>query len=171
MAAGNTYEAIATQTLGSAQASVTFSSIPSTYTDLILVVSGSSTAGTNGRMRVGNGSVDTGTNYSFTSLDGNGTSALSYRFTNETSYAMQWYSQFSTAPGNVTTEITHIMDYSNTTTYKPIIVRSGLVATGTSAGVGLWRSTAAINTLTYFCANATTFAAGFTASLYGIKAA
>jgi hypothetical protein len=37
MAAGNTYEAIATQTLGSAAASVTFSSIPGTYTDLVIV--------------------------------------------------------------------------------------------------------------------------------------
>lgn len=166
-----TYEPIATTTLGSAASSVTFSSIPSTYTDLILVVSGSSTTGTNARMRVGNGSVDTGSNYSFTSLDGNGTSALSYRFTSETSYAMEWYSQFSTAPGNVTTEITHIMNYANTTTYKSILVRSNLVATGVSAGVGLWRSTSAINVLNYFCASATTFAAGFTATLYGVKAA
>jgi hypothetical protein len=38
MAAGNTYEAIATQTLGSDAASVTFSSISGAYTDLIMVV-------------------------------------------------------------------------------------------------------------------------------------
>lgn len=167
---GYTYESIATTTLSSAASSVTFSSIPSTYTDLILVVRGSSTAGTNARMRVGNGSVDTGSNYSFTSMDGTGSAAVSTRFTNETSYAMQWYSQFSTAPDRVTTEITHIMDYANTTTYKSIIVRSGLWLTGTSEGIGLWRSTAAINTLTYFCAGATTFAAGFTATLYGLAA-
>jgi hypothetical protein len=46
MPAGNTYEAIATQTLGSAAASVTFSSIPGTYTDLVLVVAGTLTTGT-----------------------------------------------------------------------------------------------------------------------------
>ena len=166
-----TYEPIATTTLGTATSSVTFSSIPSTYTDLVLVVSGSSTAGTNGRMRVGNGSVDTGSNYSFTTLDGDGTSALTSGFTNQTSYTMQWYSQFSTVPDRVTTEITHIMNYANTTTYKTILVRSNFWLTATSAGVGLWRSTSAINVLTYFCANATTFAAGFTATLYGVKAA
>lgn len=166
-----TYEPIATTTLGSASSSVTFSSIPSTYTDLILVVVGSSTSGTNARMRVGNGSVDTGSNYSFTSMDGTGSAAASTRFTNETSYAMEWYSQFSTSPDRVTTEITHLINYANTTTYKPIIVRSNLWLTGTSEGIGLWRSTAAINTLTYFCAGATTFATGFTATLYGVKAA
>ena len=38
MAAGATYEPIATQTLASAAASITFSSIAATYTDLRLVL-------------------------------------------------------------------------------------------------------------------------------------
>jgi hypothetical protein len=45
MAAGNTYVAIAEQTLGTAAASVTFSSISGTYTDLVLVVTGTMTGG------------------------------------------------------------------------------------------------------------------------------
>ena len=40
MAAGNTYVALATQTLGSATATVTFSSISGAYTDLVLVYNG-----------------------------------------------------------------------------------------------------------------------------------
>jgi len=163
-----TYEPIATTTLGTAASSVTFSSIPSTYTDLILIVSGSSTAGTTGRMRVGNGSVDTGSNYSFTSMDGNGTSALSTRFTSETSYAMQWYSQFSTAPDRVTNEITHIMNYANTTTYKTVLSRAGGASDRLAAFVGMWRNTAAITTVTV---TNLTYPTGTTFNLYGITAA
>ena len=39
MAAGSTYTPIATTTLGSA-GTITFSSIPSTYTDLVIVLNG-----------------------------------------------------------------------------------------------------------------------------------
>ena len=165
-----TYEPIATNTLGSAASSVTFSSIPSTYTDLILVVNGSTTIGSGSRLRIGNGSVDTGSNYSFTFLEGTGTATNTYRNTNVDYLQMNNYSQFAPSPTYNTTEIVQIMNYANTTTYKTVMNRSNLAQTGVSTMVGLWRSTSAINVITYYCSNATTFEAGFTATLYGIKA-
>jgi hypothetical protein len=166
-----TYEPIATTTLGTAASSVTFSSIPSTYTDLILVVNGSSTSGTNARLQIGNGSVDTGSNYSTTPLEGSGSAVFSSRVTNAAFFQVNNYSQFAPSPTHNTTEIIQIMNYSNTTTFKTIMDRSNLAQTGVSTMVGLWRNTTSINILTYYCANATTFEAGFTATLYGIKAA
>ena len=64
--ATNTYVALDTQTLGSAAASVTFSSIPQTYTDLVLVINGYSINDVDWRFRMGNGSIDSGSNYSGT---------------------------------------------------------------------------------------------------------
>ena len=84
MAAGSTYSTIATTTLASAAASYTFSSIPTTYTDLILVLNGSFDTFNNVRFQVGNGSVDTGSNYSATRLLGDGSAASSDRISNTT---------------------------------------------------------------------------------------
>lgn len=167
----STMTPIATTTLGSAASSVTFSSIPGTYTDLILVVNGSSTIGTGSRLRIGNGSVDTGSNYSFTFLEGTGTTTNTYLNSNAAYIQMNNYSQFAASPTYNTTEIVQIMNYANTTTYKTVMNRSNLAQTGVSTMVGLWRSTSAINVITYYCSNATTFEAGFTATLYGVKAA
>ena len=62
----NTYEPIATNTLGSAASSVTFSSIPSTYTDLIVVMNYANSTGLADVFFRFNG--DTGSNYSDTIL-------------------------------------------------------------------------------------------------------
>ncbi len=175
MAAGNTYESIATQTLGSAAASVTFSSIPATYTDLILVVSGLSDNSANiyeaMYMQVNS---DTGSNYSNTSLYGDGSSATSGRATSATSVEItRLNSTFSsnTAPG---TEIVHLQNYSNATTYKTFLGRTSNIPNGNlnvGAVVGLWRSTAAITSIKVGPVVGTNFVAGSTFSLYGIKAA
>ena len=82
MAAGNTYVAIATNTLGSAAASVTFSSIPGTYTDLVIVTQAISATADNVGIRFNS---DSGSNYSQTWLSGNGTSAISSRYSSSTS--------------------------------------------------------------------------------------
>ena len=58
-------------------------------------------------------------------------------------------------------------------TYKTMLTMDSNDLNGSGSvetTVGLWRSTAAINTIT-LSANADTFAAGTTATLYGIKAA
>jgi hypothetical protein len=71
-----TYEPIATTTLGTAAASITFSSIPATYTDLRLVVVAKAVSASTLDVRFNN---DSGTNYSKTEISGDGSSAVSFR--------------------------------------------------------------------------------------------
>jgi len=164
MAAGNTYESIATQTLGSAAASVTFTSIPSTYTDLVLVFAGTNSANSEGTLQV-NG--DTATNYSATVLDGNGSSASSARYATRSSI----YTQVLGCGTDQYNMIIHLQNYSNTTTYKTILTRFNAASKGTSACVGLWRSTSAITSITLGNLSGGNFNTGAVISLYGIKAA
>ena len=172
MPAGNTYEAIATQTLGSAAASVTFSSIPSTYTDLILVVRAASSAITELDVRVGNSSVDTGNNYSSTIITGNGTTATSVRQSPTAQFRLNYNSLVSTTLGN-SVHIFNFMNYANTSTYKTVLYRGNDASYGVDASVGLWRSTSAINIITLYAnvAGVRTFSTDSTFSLYGIKSA
>jgi len=169
MPAGKTYTPLATTTLSSAAASVTFSSISSSYTDLILVASitGVSVA-TDPWIRVGNGSVDTGTNYSWTWLAGNGGAVYSERGTNNSKL---YYSAISTIQNNVQLVTFHFMNYSNTTTNKTILWREADAGTETGATVGLWRSTSAINTIEISLDASRTYSSGSMFTLYGIKAA
>jgi hypothetical protein len=162
----STYTPIATTTLGSAAASYTFSSIPSTYTDLVLIASGLvSTNGYDFDIRV-NG--DTATNYSYTALGGNGSSAASYRNSNVTFMRFSTYSSWHTS--TISNTIIQFQNYSNATTYKTVIGRGNDTTYGTDATVGLWRSTSAINSITALVQGAN-FSTGTTFTLYGIEAA
>jgi hypothetical protein len=154
-----TYEPIATTTLGTSASSVTFSTIPGTYTDLVLVVNGTSTA-TNGNEMQFNG--DTGNNYSFTLLYGDGSSATSSRNSN---ISFAYAGRTNT---NQSVSITQIMNYANTTTYKTVLTRANSNGDIVMANVSMWRSTSAITSLVYAGA---TFNSGTVFTLYGIKAA
>jgi hypothetical protein len=169
MAAGGTYEPIATTTLGSASNSVSFSSISGSYTDLILVATGKNSTGFDGiDIRVGNGSLDTGSNYSQTMLNGNGSSAQSSRDSSATSMTNMGITSSSTEQ----VSIYHFMNYSNTTTYKTVLARSNVTDFRVAAIIGLWRSTSAINTIQLRSDNASyNFTTGSTFTLYGIAAA
>ena len=157
-----TYEKIATTTLGSATNSVSFTSISGSYTDLVLVVNGTQSSANSCGIRFNS---DSGSNYSSTRLGGDGGSALSNRFTNNNmAYTfIQYTSQNAT--------IFNIMNYSNTTTYKTVLSRFNNAANFVAAYVALWRSTAAITSLSVQDVDGTTnFAIGSTFTLYGIKA-
>jgi len=160
-----TYDSIASTTLGSAQSEVNFTSISGSYTDLILVFNGGEN-GTNKdfQLRVGNGSIDTASNYSYTRLIGDGTSASSARASNTT--------YIENVIGNEScTAIYHFMNYSNTTTNKTILSRTAYASSRTSAYVGLWRSTSAITHIRFTAETGSTINSGSTFTLYGIKAA
>jgi hypothetical protein len=64
-----------------------------------------------------------------------------------------------------------IMNYSNTSTYKTCVYRSDLAAGLSMAGVGLWRSTAAINSIAVIGYTTSNLLAGSTLTLYGIASA
>jgi hypothetical protein len=165
MAAGATYEPIATTTLGSATASYTFSSISGSYTDLVCVFNGAITAGPDDlRIRFNS---DTASNYSDTLLRGDGSATLSARESNVTNISYNAY--IGTGDGS-TVGIFNIMNYSNTTTYKTVLSRGSLAANFVNATVGLWRNTAAITSMTLI-AGSSTFKIGSTFTLYGIAAA
>jgi hypothetical protein len=161
MAAGATFEPIATTTLGSAAASVTFSSIPGTYTDLVLVASGTATGDFSTSFQFNS---DTGNNYSATLLYGTGSAAASGRNSNtDVGYAGR-------VGSNGSVSIHHIMNYANTTTYKTAISRGNNPSNITMANVCLWRSTSAITTVKLNC-DGGNFSTGYTFTLYGIAAA
>jgi hypothetical protein len=163
MAAGSTYTPIATTTLGSAAASYTFSSIPSTYTDLVIVVQGAQSGGSGDFIGLQyNG--DTGTNYSNTYMLGNGSAASSGRASTYTN------ARFGAFYSDQDTAIVNIQNYSNITTYKTALGRSNSAGNNTIAMVNLWRSTAAITSVKVLI-EANNFASGSTFTLYGIAAA
>ena len=116
MAAGNTYEAIATTTFTSSVGNVTFSSIPQTYTDLVIVMSYTLSTTTEYSYLRFNG--DTATNYSNTVLSGDGSSAISTRESGRS--VIRLGIPNSSDPSNF---IMTVPNYSNATTYKTVLSR------------------------------------------------
>jgi hypothetical protein len=167
MAAGSTYTPIATTTLGSSATSYTFTSIPSTYTDLVLIGNfGTTTANNSVRFQVGNGSIDTAANYSYTFMYGNGSSAVSTRGSSDTSI----YSGYTINANIENMWNIHFQNYSNTTTKKTMLERYNQAAGATTAIVGLWNSTSAINQIRALSLG-DPFSVGSTFTLYGIASA
>jgi predicted mannosyl-3-phosphoglycerate phosphatase (HAD superfamily) len=159
-----TYEKIATTTLGSASNNVTFSSVPATYTDIVVICNAKTDTGSADLWF--NFNSDTGSNYSITFISGNGSIIQSARNTNATKMSVTNYGYLETTIG---TYIVNIQNYSNTTTYKSSLARANTTSNGLAEGVGLWRSTAAISTIK-ISPSAENFATGSTFTLYGIKA-
>jgi hypothetical protein len=160
-----TYEPIATQTVvGSSTGTITFTSIPATYTDIIVVINaGYATDSRDVTWQVNN---DTGSNYSNQSLQGDGTSVTASRSNNQ----VKFYSNCLGYP-NAGIGIIHLMNYANTTTYKTALSRNGSTTNPVQAAAHLWRSTAAINRLDFFPNVSGNFANGSTFTLYGIASA
>ena len=164
-----TYEPIATTTLSTTAASVEFTSISGNYTDLIVVVTADLDTTGDLRFRINS---DTGSNYSFTGLYGDGTSAGSFRASNNTTGLATYYGQVTTTLGN-SVQILQFLNYSNSTTYKTIIARANNAGGGVDAIVNLWRSTSAITSLTFAKGSSFTgtWQSGSTFTLYGILSA
>lgn len=161
-----TYDKIATYTVPSAAASYTFTSIPATYTDLVLITTGGTVS--SGQAIYAQFNSDTATNYSDTVMIGNGTTASSTRATIN---GVRVIGRFVGTDGTLNANgITHIMNYANTTTFKTVLNRSNN-SNGTSASVSLWRATpAAITSITLVGDGPSNILTGSVFTLYGIKA-
>jgi len=168
MAAGATYEPIQTISPTTNPTEILFSSIPSTYTDLVLVVTAKSNVGGDIYVRV---NADSGTNYSSTILFGTGSSAGSARVTAQTALLVDYYGVVENNNNHLL--IANFNNYSNATTFKTCLSRSNNAASGVDAVVSLWRNTNAITSLNLGIGNSRiyTFSTGTVATLYGIAAA
>jgi hypothetical protein len=166
MPAGGTYEPIGNYTVsGSTTGNTTFSSIPSTYTDLILVFSGTFNLTQINAIQL-NGV--TSTVWGQTSISGNGTAASSSR---ETTQDYLYITNTTNLGTGIGTTIIQFQNYSNTTTNKTVLYRSGAAGALTQSGVGCWRQTSAISSIYITAGGGKYWTAGTTLSLYGIKAA
>jgi hypothetical protein len=154
----STYTPLATVTLGASASSVTFSSIPATYRDLILLATGTTTSAQNLFLRFNS---DSGSNYShvgmFANSGGNGS------FSGTTTSISQ--GGIGTAESNNTFQI---MDYSATDKHKTVLVRFGVGGNVVQASAERWANTAAITTILAFPSGSTQFLTGTILSLYGI---
>jgi hypothetical protein len=166
-----TYEPIATLSSSGSTSTFSFTSVPSTYTDIIIVSflrSSYSISSHDTLIRVNN---DASSIYSRTYITGNGSSASSARSSNLTGfYAGQVQGATSTA-GAFSTQIVHLMNYSNTSTNKTFISRNNTPTANTTATVGLWRSNSAINQIDILNADGSNWVSGSTSTIYGVKSA
>lgn len=166
-----TYVKIASQTLAS-NSNVLFTNLPQNYTDLVVVCSNvKCTAGTPSlSLALGNnGAVDTGNNFSQTTVEGTGSGTYSSMQTNLISI-QHAYSIGLNTNGNGAVVIWNIQNYSNPNVNKTVLFKQGTPdgsAAGTGYGVGLWRSTSPVDTVAVRVEgqNMTT---GSTVTVYGI---
>jgi hypothetical protein len=159
-----TYEPITTQTLGSNQSTITLSSIPGTYTDLVIVANGVSTSGGGMKARF-NG--DAGANYSFTYIYGDGSNVVTSRVANDANGVVGSRIGIGSQGGGVM----QINNYSDATTFKSMLSRQFGQDQIAWYAISRWRSTAAITSMVFSDESGGQFATGFTITLYGIKAA
>ena len=151
--------------------SVTFSSIPQTYTDLVILVSGRATNGSIiSNFQVGFNGVTTAT-YSSTWIQGDGATASSSRNQSNEIYSGFINGGGSTASTFGSSEI-YIPNYTNSTYFKQIsnftVSENNATTAYLTASAGLSRNTAAVSSVTvYFGGN--TIASGSSLYLYGIK--
>jgi len=176
--AGGAFESIASITLSSSVVNNDFLSIPQTYAHLQLRVTGRIDDAGSGagslRLRVGNSTFDTGSNYARHNLEGDGSTAASQAATSQTNIAITaTLPENSVAADTFGVAIIDIHDYASTTRNKTFRSFSGQDRNG--AGnveliSGLWMSTSAINQIRVY-ADGSGLKSGTVISLYGIKGA
>jgi hypothetical protein len=170
---------IATTTLGSAQSSIEFTSIPADYTHL--QIRGLVRVQSSGGVDIDNLKIqfnsDTGTNYSRHGLRGDGSSAISYAASPSTTFISTFALRSAALANNFSSAIIDILDYRDTNKYKTVRAITGADNNGTGsypgyAGLisGNWRSTSAITSIKLSTdADGTNLLTGSTFALYGIK--
>lgn len=157
-----TYDLIDSQVLSTSAASVTFSSIPATYRDLVLV--GETLHATTTENNTLQFNSDTGSNYSNIYAYGTGSTTGSSAQT--LAYIrVDFATEMSTTNKNLF--VVNVMDYSATDKHKTTIGRSNNSAVAVEMTAGRWANTAAINTIR-IAPRSGSYAAGSTFYLYGI---
>ena len=167
----SSYESIATATGTGSSDTITFSSIPNTYSSLQLRCFYSNLSADYDQVNF-NGDT-TAANYTIHRLRGNGSSTSAQGFTSFGGNVIDQYSSNGTTYSNIKTAvIVDIHDYASTSKYKTIRTFNGFDVNGSGyigLNSGLWLSTSAISSITITNGGASNFTSGSTFALYGIK--
>ncbi len=171
--ATTSYESIATTTVGAGGSStITFSSIPSTYKHLQLRMIGRSSRTQNEGYAVVRFNSDTGSNYSYHSLEGNG-SSVSSGGSGSVSYPTLIYFPGALRGASIFgAGVLDVLDYTNTNKAKIIRVLDGYDSNGAgwmTSQSGGWYNTNAITSITITEFNGNNFVEYSQFALYGIK--
>lgn len=166
-----TYKKIATATIATDGQGFDFQNIPATYTDLRLVVNSRGTFASQSFGGAGRVNGDGGSNYSYVRFFSDG-SAQSQTGTNQDTYGVGELPAANATANIFGQTIVDFMNYSNTTTYKTILARTSCIVSTSYVFtyVNVWRSTSAINRITFGQSSLADLKAGSMATLYGIKA-
>ena len=183
MLAGNTvwspwepqgaYDALATVTVSSGgTASIVFSGIPTGYKHLQLrLIARGNNANTYDSFAVFANS-DTGSNYTFHYLNGDGSSAAAGAIAPYGAWRGPELTGATATSGMFGVSVVDILDYSNTSKYKTLRVLGGNDRNGTgniSLNSGVWMNTSAISTITINPIFGTAFAQYSSFALFGVK--
>lgn len=171
----STYTLISSNVLSSSAASVTFSAIPATFTDLVVRISARTTEAGPNDIIIYTLNGNTGSNYSQTTLIGNASNVISNRNTSAANIRAG-YTSGATATANTfgSTEI-YIPSYTvtqNKQTGNSSVAENNSASTADTyinANAGLFRITAAITSVAFTSINANNFVSGSSFYLYGIK--
>ena len=168
----STYTLISSNVLGSSAASVTFSAIPGTYTDLVLRVSARTDTAAAIESCYVQFNSDTATNYSYVLITGNGSAASSNIYSSQ-NYVGSIPADAATATSNTFASWEVYVPSYLVSQNKPLSVIGMQENNQTSAFIrptaGLWRNTAAVTSVTFTGTSGGNFVSGSSFYLYGIK--
>ncbi len=171
----NSFESIATVTVSTATPTISFTSIPATYTHLQLrgITRDARSVNVNNiNMRVGNGSIDSGSNYAMHTFDGDGATDTGAGAASQNAMGF-WIEAGGSSTANAFGGfVVDILDYKNTNKYKTARVLGGVDLNGSGNAhliSGLWMSSSAITNIEFFNNGNFNFVQHSTFALYGIK--
>jgi hypothetical protein len=158
---------IESKTLASSQASIEFTSIPATFTDLVILIS-SRVDGANGTLEIYFNTDTTNANYSYRRLAGDG--SIAYTNSGSNSYFAYANGSGQTANtfanGNI-----YIPNYTSTVAKSlssDVVQENNATSADQFITAGLWTGTVAINRVFIRPAVSANFVSGTIVSLYGV---
>jgi hypothetical protein len=163
----NTFELISSYAATGSVSSISFTSIPSTYTDLVLKVSARTTHLSDDAVVIKfNGSSST---YSMRRLDGNGSSASSDNNTTNIRGVTNDAGKTASTFGSWEIYIPNYAGSTNKSASLDAVSENNATAASAQLVAGLWSTTSAITQIDLTSFNAANFVIYTTAYLYGVK--
>ena len=167
------FDSISTATGTGSSGTITFSSLPTTYTHLQIRYVGRVTNADTGENLFIQFNSDTGTNYTWHYVEGTPGAPTTSGSTNATRILSGRLSAANAAANIMGVGIIDILDYRNTSKNKTVKTESGQDRNSVGQkrwDSGVWRSTSAITSITLINGSGTNFTTASVFALYGIEA-